>query len=72
MPGDDGVFHLALWICQLFVVDVRVVWMVRVVELNEGLSGKEGVVSFDWKDGGFLVEEVGFGSESAAGGDAEG
>ena len=55
MSRDDIVFHLALWVRELIVVEVRVVWMFRVVELDECLGREQGVVGVHREGGGLLV-----------------
>ena len=40
MSGEDGMLHLALGFGEGGVVEVMVVWVGRVMELDEGLSGE--------------------------------
>ena len=47
MPREDGMLHLALGFSEGWVVEVMVVGVGRVMELDEGLSGQQGVI-FLW------------------------
>ena len=48
--------HLALGFGEGEVVEVMVVGVERVMELDEGLSGEQGVMVVDRKNGGFVME----------------
>ena len=56
MSGEDGMLHLALGFGEGGVVEVMVVGVVRVVELDVGLSGEQGVMVVDRENGGFVME----------------
>ena len=58
MPGEDGTLHLALGFGEGGVVEVMVVWVGRVMELDEGLSGEQGVLVVDGENGGFVMKQV--------------
>ena len=48
--------HLALGFGEGGVVEVMVVGVGRVMELDEGLSGEQGVMVVDRENGGFVVK----------------
>ena len=50
--------HLALGFGEGEVVEVMVVGVGRVMELDEGLSGEQGVMVVDRENGGFVMEQV--------------
>ena len=56
MPGEDGMLHLALGFGEGGVVEVVVVGMGRVMELDEGLSGEQGVMVLDRESTSFMME----------------
>jgi hypothetical protein len=65
-PGGGGtmfavcrvmmVFHLAFWLGEGGVVEVVVVGVRRIVELDKGLGGEQGIMVVDGEGGGFMVE----------------
>ena len=70
MPGEDGLFHLVLGFGEGGVVEMVVVGVGRVMELDEGLSGEQGVMVVDRENGGFVMEQVDPCSLRATGGDS--
>ena len=56
MSGEDGMVHLALGFGEGGVVEVMVVWVGRVMELDEGLSGEQGVMVLDRESASFMME----------------
>ena len=54
------------------VLEVMVVGVGRVMELDEGLSGEQGVMVVDRENGGFVMEQVDLCSLRATGGDLKG
>ena len=56
VSGEDGMFHLALGFGEGGVVEVVVVGVGRVMELDEGLSGEQGVMVVDRESRSFMVE----------------
>ena len=56
VAGEDGMLHLALEFGEGGVVEVMVVGVERVVELDEGLSGEQGVMVVDRKSRSFMME----------------
>ena len=56
MSGEDGMLHLALGFGEGGVVEVVVVGMGRVMELDEGLSGEQGVMFLYRESTSFMME----------------
>ena len=63
--------HLALGFGEGGVVEVMVVGVGRVMELDEGLSGEQGVMPVDRENGGFVMEQVDLCGLCATGGNSE-
>ena len=56
VPGEDGMLHLALGFSEGGVVKVMVVGVARFMELDEGLSGEQGVMVVDRESRSFMME----------------
>ena len=56
VSGEDGMLHLALGFDEGGVVEVMVVGIGRVVELDESLSGEQGVMVLDREGTSFMME----------------
>ena len=64
--------HLALGFGEGGVVEVMVVWVGRVMELDKGLSGEQGVMVVDGENGGFVMKEIDLCGLRATGGNSKG
>ena len=64
--------HLALGFGEGEVVEVMVVGVGRVMELDEGLSGEQGVMVVDRESRSFVMEQVNLCSLRATGGNSKG